>query len=75
MMEPGSLLRSAARQREAMAVNCNWGVSSQIQGEKTPNDIIIKHEVTSGVSLPGGSQGVTIQRGEQPSANSVWTLL
>lgn len=39
-MEPGSLLKSAARQQEVMVVNPNWGVSSQKQVRESSNMII-----------------------------------
>lgn len=47
-MEPGSLLKSAARQQEVMVINPNWGVSSQKQLRESSNMIIKHDEVTSG---------------------------
>lgn len=42
-MEPGSLLKSAARQQEVMAINPNCRVFSQKQVRESSNKII-KHE-------------------------------
>lgn len=42
-MEPGSLLKAAARQQEVVVVSPNWGVFSQKQVSESSN-MIIKHE-------------------------------